>query len=340
MLTWKMPSVNLWLRQQEHPPSISFETPIRINLVANSPPIRIVDALPAASLRPERSHSPIIYWHLLSLDAPTVAMLWTWFIAQSNGVKLPLTSVLAMGVAVWILYAADRLLDARSSEASQLELRHLFHRNHRSAFQAGIALASLTLVVLISRIHPAALRLYAILSAPLIGYFVLIHLRHQISTARPTPRLPKEIAVGIFFSAATFIPAIARNPALRRCLLLAAALFGLVCCLNCLFIYAWEHRFSASISYAEAHPATRLALRFLQLLAVFAVLAGLGLALYSSLLPNSNCAPRQLDLAISLAAALLLQLNSMRHRFDPTALRAAADLCLLTPILLAFALPS
>jgi hypothetical protein len=267
-------------------------------------------------------------------------MLWTWFIARSNGIKLPLTSIVAMGVAVWLLYAADRLLDARSSAESHLEPRHLFHRRHRSAFHAGIALASLALVFLIDRITPAALQLYAILAAPLIGYFGLIHLRRKSATPRSTPRLPKEIAVGLFFSAATFIPTVARNPSLRASLLPASVLFGLICSLNCLFIYTWEHPIVASAQHPEAHPATRLALRFLPWLTIFAIAGSLGLALYSSLPDASGCAPWQLALAISLAGALLLQLHTRRHTLGPTALRAAADLCLLTPLLLVFALHS
>jgi hypothetical protein len=267
-------------------------------------------------------------------------MLWTWFIARSNGVKLPVTSIAAMGVAVWLLYAADRLLDARSSEASHLEPRHRFHRRHRSAFHAGIALASLVLVFLIERITPAALQLYAILAAPLIGYFGLIHLQRKSATARSTPRLPKEIAVGLFFSAATFIPTVARDPSLRASLIPAAVLFGLVCSLNCLFIYAWEHPIVASVGYPEAHPATRLALRFVPWLTIFVIASSLGLALYSRLPDATGCAPWQLDLAISLAGALLLQLHTKRHGLDPTALRAAADLCLLTPLFLLVALHS
>jgi hypothetical protein len=315
-------------------------TAIKLVIVANSTPLHPVEALPAAGIRPRRSQNLVIYWHLLSLDAPSVAMLWTWFIARSNGVKLPHTSIIAMGVAVWLLYAADRLLDARSNEASHLEPRHRFHRRHRSAFHAGIALASLALVFLVYRITPAALQLYAILAAPLIAYFVLIHLRRKSATARSTPRLPKEIAVGLFFSAATFIPTVARNPSLRESLLPAALLFGLVCSLNCLFIYAWEHPVVASAGYPEAHSATQLALRFLPWLTISAIAGSLGLAIYGSLPDSSGRAPWQLALAISLAGALLLQLHTRRHSLDPTALRAAADLCLLTPLLLVLALHS
>src|ERR1700679_1878644 len=101
-------------------------------------------------------YSPIALWHLLSLDAPTVAALWTWFIARANHIHLPPSSILAMAVAVWMLYAADRLMDARLMDtrlmdtrqmntslhkpapSEELEARHYFHHRHRTAFLTGI----------------------------------------------------------------------------------------------------------------------------------------------------------------------------------------------------------
>ena len=68
----------------------------------------------------KRTVTPLTLWHLLSLDAPTVAVLWTWFIARTNHVHLPLASLAAMALAVWILYAADRFLDARLLDATHL----------------------------------------------------------------------------------------------------------------------------------------------------------------------------------------------------------------------------
>ena len=100
---------------------------------------------------------PLTFWHLLSLDAPTVAALWTWFIASANHLHLPAVSIVAMFLAVWMLYAADRLLDARNIDASStgdLEARHYFHNQHRSAFLTGILAASITLAILLPRLDP------------------------------------------------------------------------------------------------------------------------------------------------------------------------------------------
>jgi hypothetical protein len=284
-------------------------------------------------------------WHLLSLDAPSVAALWTWFLAASNHIHLPLTVTLAMAVTVWTLYAADRLLDVRqlaagassnrcrkaASQLEELEARHLFHYRHRRGFRAGIVLCSLLLALLLPQLAPASIRLYLFLGSLLAGYFLLIHMS-RTSDAGPGSRgrrIPKELAVGVFFSAAIFIPTIAREPGLRPTLFPAALLVALLCSLNCLFIYAWEH----PVPTPRTHPATRLALRFLHPLTLTAALSGLILSVLSPRLPGFlPCWP--IPAATALSALLLLLLDRLRrsHRLAPTTLRAAADLCLLTPL--------
>jgi hypothetical protein len=285
-------------------------------------------------------------WHLLSLDAPTVAALWTWFLAASSHIRLPLAATLAMAVAVWTLYAADRLLDARRLDAEtseglpsnggkrrELEARHLFHHRHRRGFRAGITLCSLLLALLLPQLAPAAIQLYLVLGSLLLGYFLLIH--SPAPNAERSNRLPKEFAVGIFFSAATFVPTIAREPSLRPALLPMALLFALLCSLNCLFIYAWEH----PAPTPRTHPTTGLALRFLDSLTLFTACAGValaGLSLYAHGDAPSRLAPWPIPAGVALSALLLLlvdRLHRGRNRLAPTTLRAAADLCLLTPLL-------
>jgi hypothetical protein len=255
-----------------------------------------------------------------------------------------------MAIAVWMLYAADRLLDARRIESDahsipfhshlheKLEPRHLFHYGHRRAFRSVILLCSFTLALLLPQLLPTAIRLYLILGGLLVGYFILIHApatdrssRTPHSTAPRAPhRIPKEFAVGIFFSAATFIPTVAREPALRPVLLPAALLFALLCSLNCLFIYSWEHPRST-----PTHPATRLALRSLRGLTLAAIVLSLALALFTRLSP-SHLPPWPILTATALSGLLLLALDHLNrsHHLPATPLRASADLCLLTPLLL------
>jgi hypothetical protein len=283
---------------------------------------------PASKPHSKDRRSLLVFWHLLSLDAPTIAALWVWFIAAADHIRLPLSSVVAMFIAVWMLYAADRLLDTRLLDSQlpveqHLEARHYFHHRHRTAFLTGILLASTALAPLLLRLSTEAIHLYLILGGLLFGYFILIH------ATRSAHRFPKEIAVGIFFAAATFIPTVARQPSLRLALLPSALLLSMLCSLNCLFIYDWEHDPERpSGPDHPTHATTRFALGHLPLFAIVIAFAGMMLAaLY-------HRAPWQIPLATALAAILLLVLHHRRHHIAPLALRAAADLVLLTPLLL------
>jgi hypothetical protein len=310
--------------------------------------------------------NPLALWHLLSLDAPTVAVLWTWFIASANHVRLPLASALAMAITVWMLYAADRLmdtrlmntrlmdarlmdtrlmdahlLDANPTHHEDLEARHYFHHHHRTAFLTGILLASIALAILLPSLDAEAIHLYLILGGLVAGYFILIHATssaagqqkvahrppaHRLPAHRlPAHRLPKEIAVGLCFAAAIFIPTVARRPDLRLPLLPSALLFATLCSLNCLFIYAWEH--DNPRTHRPAHAITRIALRNLSILTILLTLSSLALALID------HQAPWPIPCATAISAALLLLLHNQRHVISRTNLRAAADLALITPLL-------
>jgi hypothetical protein len=279
-----------------------------------------------------RHSGPLALWHLLSLDAPTIAALWTWFIASANHVRLPLASTLAMAIAVWMLYAADRLMDAHVLDADPghyegLEVRHYFHHRHRSSFLFGILVASIALALLLPHLKPQAIRLYVVLAVLVSAYFVLIHATRSAAARQKVARfLPKEIVVGLFFAVATFIPTVARCPSLRSRLLPFALLFAALCSLNCLFIYAWEH--AGSPTSNPPHPITHIALRNLPSLTILLALSGAAVTLFD------HRAPWPVPYAIALSAALLLLLHNHRLAITPVTLRATADLALATPLLL------
>lgn len=277
------------------------------------------------------NHSPLALWHLLSLDAPTVAALWTLFIAHVSGLHLPWPAPAAMFLAVWMIYAADRLLDARlleSSPRSGIEARHLFHHHHRSRFLSAILISALALAYLLHRVDYRALHLYALLATLLSVWMLLIHARPLSDTV--AHRLPKELAVGIIFPAAVFIPTIARLPALRFDLFPSALLFACVCTLNCLYLYAWEH----PAPRLEAHWTTRWATTHLTRIAL--VILSLSTLATTLGLAHHNLPAGLPALACALSTGSLLLLDVFRLRISALHLRAAADLVLLTPFPLFF----
>lgn len=261
---------------------------------------------------PARTASPLALWHLLSLDAPTVAALWTWFVARATHTQIPLALPAAMFLAVWILYAADRLLDTRHLRSSgrrhcksELEARHLYHFRHRRRFLALIPVASIAVTALLPNLLTETIHLYLIEGALLIGWFLLVHSSRS--------HLPKEIVVGLYFAAATFTPTLVRHPQPTASAIADAALFAAICTLNCLLIHAWEDDLRA--------PHTSLT-------TTGAILAVLSLA--AARLTITPAIPA----ATALAAASLLAIHTVRKTLSRTHLRAAADLALLTPALI------
>ncbi len=227
-----------------------------------------------------------------------------------------------MFLAVWILYAADRLLDAR--QQADLEERHRFHDRHRRVFVPVIGLAAFALAALTPQLAPAALRLYALLGGLLCGWFLLIHTR--LAHER---RLPKELVVGVFFAAAIFIPTVARRPDLRASLLLPAIVFAATCTLNCMYLYAWEHPGPR----LGANWTTRFATRHVHRLTITLLAADL-LCLPSRFSAVTFGWP--IPAACAATGLILLILHRCRAQLSPTNLRAAADLTLLTPLLFVF----
>lgn len=299
--------------------------------------------LPVLSAIDQVGRSALALWHLLSLDAPTVATLWTWYIALSVHTHLSPCVPAAMFAAVWTLYAADRLLDSRILATAppslqirsllqvaprpafesprglaELEARHIFHHRHRRPMIAGICSCALLLAALVPAFEPAVIDSYFVLGSLLFVYFLLIH------TVVGAHRLSKEISVGFFFSAAVFIPTMAHAPQMWRQLLPLALLFALLCSLNCLFIYSWEHGPERTVTgHPAPHWITGKAIPYLPTLAL--ILVALSLLF---LLATGETTP----IPIGVAAFLLFSLHRLRGRFDPVTLRAAADLVLLTPV--------
>lgn len=292
----------------------------------------------------ERLHrGPLELWHLLSLDAPTVAVTWTIFVAWSAGIPLGVADPLAIFVAVWILYATDRLLDARqlgtdtTHADAELEARHLFHHENRQRFLPALALATLPLALLLHRMQDRVLHDFVILAALLSGWLVLVH----IGPASNARRLPKELAVGVFFPVAVFIPTLAGSPTLLRGLLPNVLLLAVLCFLNCVFLYRWEHPHDLK----AAAPSTRIAARHLTamplgliFLCVIALLTpGAGASMGAGRTHGIAVAahPYFVPAAVLLSSVLLLVLHKLRTRISPLRLRALADLVLLTPGLIA-----
>lgn len=299
-------------------------------------------------------HCVVEYWHLLSLDAPSVATLWAWSFARALHFTLPATSLLLLFGGTWILYIADRILDGLRPTA-RLRERHLFYIRHRAAVLTAAVPVSFFLAWLVfAHMLPTARRDDLVLFTAAAGYFCCVHLR-----GRSIERwFPKELIVALIFASATAVPAYARlapwhAPAAvfhatamvnqsPDVLPILAALFGALCWLNCIAIEKWEqasghtllmpahstpsHNFQAQIS-----GSTRWGQHHLRAVSVAIALTAL---VGAALLLGFNPRAAELCFAASLSSTLFFTLD--RAPLSAFHLRIAADAALLTPLALLF----
>jgi hypothetical protein len=276
-------------------------------------------AVPAESRKPWW-----LYPNLLSLDAPLVAIAWLHAFAGAWRLYLPWPAYVCLGLAVWVIYVSDRLLDVSMAAGSPLplEARHEFHRRHQRFFRAGVAAAFLAGVFIVVTQMPMAIYLNLLLGGVLVaGFFGLAMISSQEANEVP---ILKNVLAGITFAFGTAMTAhIYRNEFGLEELVRSREFlsFAVLCVLNISAIDLWEHAARSEDMEIKASDELTLTLP----------LALLGIA--SIVLAAFDMASRPFCYATLTASALLFVINRQRQRFSMDALRVLADVALLVPLL-------
>ena len=287
-------------------------------------PIPLANPQIQVATRPRRTAiydapAPLRLWHLVSLDAPTVAVVWSLGFAWATGIRLPGWVPVLLALGTWAVYIGDRLFDVhsalRSGSTDALRDRHFFHWRHRGVLARVACIAAAAAAAIIFALMPVVSReRNSVLAVAALAYFSGVHLPRRPHWLAPV--FTKELLVGVLFAAGCVLPVLTRlSGAQPGPLLAAAGFFAALAWLNCHAIDRWESSTAQSIRRA----ATALIFTGLCLTLVFAVTQ-----------------PRIATLlaAATTSAMLLAFLDRQRMRLTPVALRACADLVLLTPILL------
>ena len=288
-------------------------------------------------------------WHLASIDAPTVAVVWSLAFAWTGRVHLPPWMPLLLALASWPVYVVDRLLDARGGlhgpARRALRERHRFHWRHRRVLLPMAALAACAAaIIIVALMSPMARERDSVLAVAALAYFSGVHSErhtHQLPIRWPRSFPAKEFLVGVLFTAGCALPAwhlphacAWPGPGVWN-FWIPASYFAALAWLNCGAIAHWEATVRRRAT-GFAHPQQQRHNWKPEPSAIFFVgasLAGGGLALAVA---GAWMHPRAAALlACGSASALLLALlDRSRAQFTAIALRAAADLVLLTPLLL------
>ena len=232
-----------------------------------------------------------------------------------------------LALTVWAVYVADRLLDARAAlpltNLHRLRDRHFFHWRHRRILlPLAIAAAAAAAGIVFTLMPPINRERNSILAAASLVYFTRVHTGRKLSPHLPSSSRKNSSSACSSPPDAPCPPSRVSPPTLPAPTASAAldpvAFFTLLAWLNCHAIDRWEaHQHSAT----RPHPSPRGAPRPRW-------------PPVAALLLNTQPRSAALLAAGSAAALLLALLDRLRARLTPIALRAAADLVLLTPLLL------
>jgi hypothetical protein len=275
---------------------------------------------------PSDSRKPFwLYPNLLSLDAPLVAVAWLYMFAKTWRVDYhPWEAYVSLGLAVWVIYVADRLLDAaiHGDSGSKLEPRHAFHLKYRKYFIAGISVASMVTLYLVVRYMQYSIYHYLMIGSVLVaGFFGLSLLSSQEADGVPHS---KNILAGTTFAFGTAMMAHHYLPAFGIYQMLTSRefiCFAVLCVLNISAIDLWEHANRSPDIEEKASDELALTLPLLIL----------GAASLFFALSDSSMTARPFFYATLTGAALLQILNRSRSRFSMDALRVLADVAVFLP---------
>ncbi len=270
------------------------------------------------------NHPPVPWWlwpSCLSLDAPAIALAWQALFARSAGVELNIGERAALAIAVWIIYAADRVLDGRRLGVHPgTAVRHRFARRHTRLITIAIAIAVVAETgIVLTRLSSQIVAGGIFLGGLTALYFVWNHL----AGTRWGRGWAKEIVVSVGFAGGAGLVALLEAPSFQ--LIAGVIAFAGLCFVNCLLIAAVERERDlerGERSLASGFPAAAIFARGLA--ALICVVTTIGLFQAEAFHPVLWCL---------LASALLLGGVGIAPRMravDATAVWA--DFVLLTPL--------
>ncbi len=104
--------------------------------------------LPPANAAAHAQPTPWWLWpHVLSLEAPLVAVLWQRALAHAHGIRLTPMLDAGLALACWVIYVIDRTLDTlAANNLGELDVRHAFYHRHRRLLMLGVLPPALMLL--------------------------------------------------------------------------------------------------------------------------------------------------------------------------------------------------
>ena len=273
---------------------------------------------------------PARFWlwpNLLSLDAPLVALLWQMLFLRCFRAQEQALPAILLVSAVWLIYAADRAIDAW--RGAGVQPRHEFYRQHwRGILPVWIGVLAVSCWLAWTRLPRATFELGACLTAIVAAYFAIVH-------AYPG-KWPKEAAVAVIFALGASLTAWTRVETPAD--VITVVLFSCLCWINCVAIEEWEGGRRAGAAVARSGDSPRAAATGSVVAPVsergrgqFPVGVLAGCVAVAAIVVLHHDRPILASAEASSALAFVL-LDRSRWKFSSDAVRVLADAALLSPI--------
>ena len=272
------------------------------------------------------TRTPWWLWpNLLNLDSPLLAVIWQEQFARVAGVSLGWSERVLLFCCTWVVYYADRALDAVESGGKTETARHAIQLKRKPVW-LGVSAAVLLVAIVLG---VTKLNSRAWLGGGVVLCFTAVHFgaTHWWPALR-SRFWPKEWHVGFVFSVGCALLVWSSEPSAWPSLLLPVLGFGALCAMSCSHITAWEvvtaDRDDPG-SLLNTHP------RFVRRMSWFDITLGL-LAMMAAAAPG-QAAGQHAMAAVGISALGLAWLHDRCDRFSAEFLRAMADFSLYSPLL-------
>lgn len=172
----------------------------------------------------------------LSLDIVIGAVIGSLFLADYMQVELPIISILALAVCVWLIYTVDHLSDAHKIPHTAHTFRHQLHQKHfKTLSYIALFVSGLSMIILVSL--PLKLILWGSIVLSFVGLYFL-----SIRWLKVQNILPKEFVIAILYGIGVFLaPLYISNALPSTQVWLLFAQYSLLALCN-LLLFSWYEK--------------------------------------------------------------------------------------------------
>lgn len=136
-------------------------------------------------------------FNLLSLDVALGAVILAMFFSRQLDVIPRVQGMIVLGLAVWIIYTVDRLLDIRQLSGLAATERHRFHQRYRVTLWVMVSMATILSFIILFSMRVVVIKAGLILAA-LVGVYIVLQKLLPV----------KEFVIAFLYTAGILLPSI------------------------------------------------------------------------------------------------------------------------------------